>query len=129
MNLQAVGDPPPDSDDGAVAPTLAPPADVHETQGGIVMFLDIPGADPQSVNVQMQDHGRLSVVARSSLTPPPGYSLVHSEQSIGNYAWEFTVSDDIDEERIAAILKDGVLRLNLPKAAKASTKKIPVSFE
>ncbi len=129
MNLQAVGDPPTDSDDGAVAPTFAPPADIHETQDGIVIFLDIPGADPQSVNVQMQDHGRLSVVARTSLTTPPGYSLVHSEQSSRNYAREFAVSDDIDEEHIGAILKDGVLRLNLPKAVKASTKKIPVSFE
>ena len=127
MNLQAVADRT-DSEDGASTPSLAPPTDIHETQSGIVMFLDIPGADPESVNVRMQDR-LLSIVARSTLTPPAGYSLAHCEQPSGNYAREFALSEDIDEERIDAVLKDGVLRLNLPKTAKSSIKQIPVSLE
>lgn len=127
MNVQAVADRT-DSDDDASTPSLAPPTDIHQTQNGIVMFLDIPGADPESVDVRMQDR-LLSIVARSTLTPPAGYSLAHSEQPSGNYAREFAISEDIEEERIDAILKDGVLRLNLPKTAKSSIKQIPVSLE
>ena len=128
MNLQAVADPRTDSEDDAATPSLAPPTDIHETQNEIVMFLDIPGAAPESVNVRMQDRV-LSIVARSTLTSPAGYSLAHSEQPSGNYAREFAIAEDIEEAHIAAVLKDGVLRLNLPKAAKASIKQIPVNFE
>ena len=128
MNLKAVADPRTDSEDAISTPTLAPPTDIYETQNEIVVFLDIPGADPESVNVRMQDR-LLSIVARSTLTPPAGYSLAHSEQPSGNYAREFAIAEDIEEEHIAAVLKDGVLRLNLPKAAKSSIKQIPVSLE
>ena len=128
MNLQAVADPRTDSEDDASTPSLAPPTDIYQTQSGIVMFLDIPGAAPESVNVRMQDRV-LSIVARSTLTSPAGYSLAHSEQPSGTYAREFAIAEDIVEEHIAAVLKDGVLRLNLPKAAKASIKQIPVNFE
>jgi HSP20 family protein len=127
MKLEAVADPRTDSE-GDASPSLAPPTDIHETQNGIVMFLDIPGADPESVNVRMQDR-LLSIVARSTLTPPAGYSLAHSEQPNGNYAREFSLSEDIEEEHIAAVLKDGVLRLNLPKAEQSSIKQIPVNLE
>jgi HSP20 family molecular chaperone IbpA len=128
MNLQAVADARKDSEDDASTPSFAPPTDIHETQNGIVMFLDIPGADPESVNVRMQDH-LLSIVARTTLTPPAGYLLIHSEQPSGNYTREYAISQDIDEEHIDAVLKDGVLRLNLPKAAQSSVKQIPVSLE
>jgi HSP20 family molecular chaperone IbpA len=128
MNVQVVADPRTAAEDDASTPSLAPPADIHETQNGIVMFLDIPGADPESVNVRMEDR-RLMIVARSTLTAPAGYSLAHSEQPSGNYAREFAISEDIEEEHIAAVLKDGVLRVNLPKAATSSSKQIPVSLE
>ncbi|HET7608882.1 MAG TPA: Hsp20/alpha crystallin family protein, partial [Gammaproteobacteria bacterium] len=93
---------------------------------GIVMFLDVPGADPESVDVRMQDR-LLSIVAHSTFTPPAGYSLVHCEQPSGSYARQFAISEDVDEEHIAAALKDGVLRLDLPKAQKSSVKQIPVT--
>jgi HSP20 family molecular chaperone IbpA len=128
MNLQAVADPRTDSEDDASRLSVAPPTDIHETQNGIVMFLDIPGADPESVNVRMQDR-LLSIVAHSTFTPPAGYSLAHSEQPSGSYARQFAISADIEEEHIAAVLKDGVLRVNLPKAEKSSIKQIPVSHE
>jgi HSP20 family molecular chaperone IbpA len=128
MNLQAAADRRTDSEGDASTPSLAPPTDIYETQNGIVMFLDIPGADPESVSVRMQDRV-LSVVASSTLTPPAGYSLVHSEQPSGSYAREFAISEDIEEEHIAAVFRDGVLRLNLPKAAKSSIKQIPVNLE
>jgi HSP20 family molecular chaperone IbpA len=130
MNEQAVTDPRTESEDAASTPSIAPPTDIYETQNAIVMFMDIPGADPESVNVRMEDR-LLSIVARSTLTPPAGYSLAHSEQPGGNYAYarEFAIAEDIDVEHIAAVLKDGVLRLNLPRAAQSSVKQIPVSLE
>jgi HSP20 family protein len=51
---------------------------------------------------------------------------VHAEYRDGNYERVFTLSDQIDGDRIDALFKDGVLRLTLPKAASSPAKKITV---
>jgi HSP20 family molecular chaperone IbpA len=89
------------------------------------MLLDVPGADPASLDVTL-DKRMLRVWARSTSTPPQGYALVHAEYRDGNYERTFTLSDQVDGERIDAVFKDGVLRLTLPKATPSPAKKIEV---
>ena len=48
---------------------------------------------------------------------PEGYALIHAEYRDGNYERVFSISERIDEERIDAVFRDGVLRLTLPKAS------------
>jgi HSP20 family protein len=107
------------------APTYLPPADIYETKDAIVMLLDMPGAAPDSLNVSLDRH-ELTIEARTTPTAPQGYALVHAEYQQGSYERAFTLSDQIDGDRIDAMLKDGVLRLTLPKAPEAAAKKIAV---
>jgi HSP20 family molecular chaperone IbpA len=106
-------------------PTTVPPTDIYETKDGVVMLLDMPGADPESLNVTLDKHV-LTVAARSASTAPQGYTLVHAEYQDGNYQRVFSVSDQVDSERIDATFKDGVLRLTLPKMTPSPAKKIAV---
>jgi HSP20 family molecular chaperone IbpA len=106
------------------APTFVPPADIFETKDALVMLLDMPGADPDSLNVTL-DNRVLSVSARSTVSVPEGYTLVHAEFQPGNYERAFTLSEQVDGDRIEAVFKDGVLRLTLPKAT-SPAKKIAV---
>jgi len=53
-------------------------------------------------------------------------SIVYSEYEIGDYERAFTLSDEIDHENIQATVKNGVLRLELPKAEKIKPKKIAI---
>lgn len=106
------------------APTFVPPADIFETKDALVMLLDMPGVDPDSLNVTLENRV-LTVSARSTISIPEGYTLVHGEFQLGNYERAFTLADQIDSDRIEAVFKDGVLRLTLPKAA-SPAKKIAV---
>jgi HSP20 family protein len=107
-------------------PTFIPPADVVESKEAFMVLLDVPGADPQSLDITLDKHV-LTVSAKSTPWQPEGYVPVFAEYQDGNYSRSFILSDRVDENRIEANFRDGVLRLNLPKAAPAPAKKIQVS--
>lgn len=107
------------------APTFTPPTDIFDTKDAVVMLLEMPGADPDSLDVTL-DNDVLTISARSTPTVPQGYTLVHAEYRDGNYERAFRLSDQIDSENIDAVFKDGVLRLRLPKAGPSPAKKIAV---
>ena len=107
-------------------PTFIPPADVIESKEAFMVLLDVPGADPRSLDITLDKHV-LTVSAKSTPWQPEGYVPVFAEYQDGNYSRSFILSDRVDENRIEANFRDGVLRLNLPKAAPAPAKKIQVS--
>ena len=96
-----------------------------ETTSGVKMVLDMPGADPDSLDVTL-DNRVLRISARSSSSAPDGYALLHAEYRDGSYERSFMVSEPVDTASIEAVFKDGVLRLTLPKAAPSPTAKISV---
>lgn len=106
-------------------PVFIPPTDIIETKDGVLMLMDMPGADPDSLDVTL-DKRVLRISARSQSTVPEGYTLLHAEYRDGSYERSFTVSEPIDTTKIEATFKDGVLRLNLPKAAPSPAAKITV---
>ena len=106
-------------------PVFIPPTDIIETTASVQMVLDMPGADPDNLDVTL-DNRVLRISARSATSAPDGFALVHAEYRDGNYERSFTVSEPIDAAKIEAVLKDGVLRLTLPKAAPLPAAKINV---
>jgi HSP20 family molecular chaperone IbpA len=106
-------------------PVFTPPTDIIETATGVQMVLDMPGADPDSLDVTLDDRV-LRIAARSSSSAPEGYALLHAEYRDGSYERSFMVSEPIDTAKIEAVFKDGVLRLTLPKAAPSPAAKISV---
>jgi HSP20 family molecular chaperone IbpA len=106
-------------------PVFIPPTDIVEDTKGVRMLLDMPGADPESLDVTL-DKRVLRISARSVSSAPEGYTLVHAEYRDGNYERSFMVSEPIDTEKIEALFRDGVLELTLPKAAPSPAAKISV---
>ena len=106
-------------------PVFIPPTDIIENTAGVQMVLDMPGADPESLDVTL-DNRVLRISARSVASVPEGYALVYVEYRDGTYERRFTVSEPVDTARIEALFKDGVLRLTLPKAAPSPAAKISV---
>ncbi len=106
-------------------PVFTPPTDIIETTSAVQMLLDMPGADPDNLDVTL-DNRVLRISARSASSPPEGYALLHAEYRDGNYERSFMVSEPIDTAKIEAVFKDGVLRLTLPKAAPSPAAKISV---
>jgi HSP20 family molecular chaperone IbpA len=102
-----------------------PRADVYEMDEQIVIVADVPGVDDQSIDVTLEKNV-LTINAYVNPVLPEGYTLTHAEYEVGDYQRSFRLSDEIDREKIKATIKDGVLRLYLPKSTAARARKISV---
>jgi HSP20 family protein len=105
-----------------------PKVDIIETKDAMVMYADIPGADEKSVEVTLEKN-ILTIIGTVVPQEYDGRSPVYAEYDTGDYERAFTVSDEVDRDRIEAAVKNGVLKLTLPKAPYAEAKKIAVRTE
>lgn len=106
-------------------PVFVPAADIYETKDALVLSLEMPGVDPDGVNIMLEKRV-LTITGRSRSIAPEGYSLTHHEYRDGDYERAFTVSEAIDADNIQAELKNGVLRVTLPRSQPAPAKTIQV---
>ena len=108
------------------ARTFMPAADIYEDRDSLKVILEMPGVEKGNVNIRVEE-GALVVEGRLDLTKYRGLQPLYTEYNIGNYARSFRLSSAIDQDKIGAELKDGVLSLTLPKAEKAKARTIQVS--
>jgi HSP20 family protein len=107
--------------------TFTPRADIYETKDDIVILADMPGVDDKSVDITLEKD---VLTLRGSMAPTKedGFTTGHFEYAEGNYERAFTLGDALDREHIQAAVKNGVLRVVLPKAGPAKTQKIEVKL-
>ncbi len=106
-------------------PVFTPPADIYETKDALVLLLEMPGVERDSINITL-DRRVLTITGQCNPGVPEGYSLSHAEYREGDYERAFTLSEEIDSERIEATLKNGVLKVTLPKVKPAPARTITV---
>src|SRR2546426_2439533 len=106
--------------------TYIPDVDIYETTDSLWLWADMPGIDENSLEVNVAD-GVLSIEGQVALQDYDNLTPVYTEYNIGNYARRFTLSNEIDSERIKARMNNGVLELELPKAERAKPRRITVS--
>lgn len=104
---------------------FSPRTDIIENSDQYLVIADVPGADDSSVSITLEKNV-LSIEARTNTFAPEGHTLVLSEFGMGDYARSFVLSDQIDREKIEASVKNGVLRLVLPKSGPAKAHQIKV---
>jgi HSP20 family molecular chaperone IbpA len=105
--------------------TFTPPIDIHEGPEGLVLEADVPGVEEKDLTVQLEDNV-LSLHATVSPGVPEGARPLHEEFRVAAFARSFILSDEVDRARIAAELRHGVLRVVLPRAERAQTRRIEV---
>jgi len=102
-----------------------PRSDIYELDDQIVIVADVPGVDEKSIEITL-DKNVLTIDAQVEPVIPQGYSLSLAEYEVGDFQRSFRLSNEIDRAKIQAKVKDGVLRLYLPKAKEALARKISV---
>jgi HSP20 family molecular chaperone IbpA len=112
-------------DRDAQFPTFTPLIDIHEGPEGLVLEADLPGAVEQNLRIQLEDNV-LSLYAKVDSPAPVEARLLHQEYALGDYQRSFILGDEVDRDRITAELTNGVLRLVLPKADRARTRRIEI---
>jgi HSP20 family molecular chaperone IbpA len=101
-------------------------ADIYEDRDSLKVILEMPGVEKGNVEVRVEE-GVLFVEGRLDLAKYRGLQPLYTEYNIGNYSRSFRLSNAIDQDKIGAELKDGVLSLTLPKAERAKPRTIQVS--
>lgn len=107
---------------------FTPEVDIIERKDNIVVIADMPGVDEKSVEVTLEKN-ILTIYGTVEPEIPEKHRLGLAEYGVGDYQRSFTLSDEVDRERIQARVKSGVLKLILPKAEAAKTRKISVLAE
>lgn len=106
-------------------PFVVPPVDVFEDEVGITLLADLPGASRERLKVRV-DGGTLWIEAEASTPGPEGMEIVYAEAHVPAFRRQFALSRELDTARIEANLKDGVLRLQIPKREEARPRRIEV---
>ena len=106
--------------------TSALPMDTLRRDGEVVLRFDVPGVDPEKIDVTV-DKGVLSVSATREETKNEGDEHIVRERYFGSFTRRVRLSDNLDSEQIEASHKDGVLELRIPVREEAKPRKITVS--
>lgn len=105
--------------------TYVPNVDIYETKEGLWLWADMPGVDAQSISIQLDD-GVLSIEGQVDLKEYENVTPLYTEYNVGNYLRRFTLSSDVDSDRIVARMQNGVLALEIPKTERAKPRTIAI---
>lgn len=108
------------------ARALVPPVDIFETPDALVVIADLPGVAKETLDIRVEND--VLTLKGSGKTLDKGSALA-KEFELREYYRQFTLGEQIDQEKIRAEMKSGVLTLHLPKQEKVKPRKIEVKIE
>ncbi len=104
---------------------LRPNADIVETDEGATIYVDLPGVSHDTLDIDV-DHDVLTIKGGINLHTPKDLNPTYMDVHAGTFNRKFTLSAELDSEKIEANLKDGVLTLVIPRSEKHKPRKIEV---
>ncbi len=105
--------------------TISPRVDIFENDKAYVLLADMPGVGPDGLDVVAEGDELVIRGHVNRAATPPDYQ----EFELGDYYRSFALTEDLDTVGIVAKLRDGVLRVEIPKSPKIQPKKIPVQTD
>lgn len=105
---------------------LSPPVDIFETKDGLTVVADLPGVPKENIEIRV-DNGVLTIKGRTAHDTPG--EAVYTEYQLLSFHRQFELSDQVDQEKISATMKQGVLYISLPKAEQPKPRQISVNVQ
>ena len=106
---------------------LLPPVDVIEDASGITLYADLPGVPKDKLHLQVEAD-TLTIEGEIDLEMPAGMEASHAEVNLPRYRRVFTLSKELDANKVGAEFSQGVLKLTIPKAEHAQPRKVDVKI-
>lgn len=103
---------------------ITPPVDIYENGSGLVVKADLPGVPKEGLDVRVEN-SLLTIRGKASHVAPG--DPVYREYGLVNFFRQFELSDRVDQAKISAELKNGVLTLHLPKAEEAKPRRVEIN--
>lgn len=104
------------------------PMDLYRSGDHYVLHADLPGIDPGSVDVNVENNV-LSISAERSERTEEGVQWIASERFAGRYLRQLSLGDGIDSDKISATYANGVLTVTLPVAERAKPRKVSITVD
>src|SRR5262249_24476545 len=105
-------------------PYFEPAVDIYETPDALTLVADLSGTDPQDIQTDLRDN--LLTITATVKPIPEKWRPVYEEYAVGHFMRQFRLGQQIDQSKITAQLKDGVLALTLPKVDTAKPRQIKI---
>lgn len=102
-----------------------PAVDILDSPNEVTLVADVPGVDESSLDISLEKN-QLTVRGTVEIPEHQEYDSIYAEYGLGDFERVFTVSDDLARDAIEASVKDGVLRVRLPKTTTSARRKINV---
>jgi len=114
------------SEEGIAASTWTPTVDIYETPETIVLKAELPGLSREDIEIQIRDNALTLKGERRFAKDAQQENYLRIERAYGAFQRGFTLPATIQQDKIRAVFRDGVLELTLPKAEEAKSKKIAI---
>jgi HSP20 family protein len=106
--------------------TFVATTDIYESDQALTLVMEMPGVDKRNIDISVESDV-LTVVGRVDFSRYEKLQPVYTEYNIGHYRRSFSLSPSrVDQDKIRAEMKDGVLTLTVPKAEEAKPRRIAV---
>jgi HSP20 family molecular chaperone IbpA len=105
---------------------VTPPVDIYENGDALVVKADLPGVDKENLDLRVEND---LLTIRGKPTHAISGDPIYREFELVNFFRQFELNERVDQSKISADLKHGVLTLRLPKAEEAKPRKIEVRVD
>ena len=105
---------------------LRPPVDIYEEAEAITIRADLPGVSRDRLEVHV-DGDNLTIEGEAAIDMPEEMEALYADVNVTRYRRSFTLSKELEAQKISAEMKDGELTLRLPKRAEVQPRKIAIS--
>ena len=106
---------------------FTPRFDIYQNENEYVVMGDLPGVSPEDLEVKYENQ-ELTIHGKVASRSDGAGNCFAEEYGVGDFRRSFSIGDLIDGSQIAAVLKNGVLSVHLPKRADAKPRKIEVRW-
>ena len=117
------------TDEPAATTNWSPAVDIFETEGEIVVKAELPGMDRKDITLHLENNVLTLRGERKFEKETKDENYHRIERSYGSFSRSFSIPATVDEEKIHADYKDGVLKILLPKKEQAKPKQIKIATE
>jgi HSP20 family protein len=116
-------------EEGMARGVWSPPVDILERGNELILKIDLPEVSQSEIDIKVEENTLIIQGERRFIKETPDENYIQIERPYGNFHRSFTIPRAIDQEKIKAAYKDGVLRIILPKRGDTQPKQITVVEE
>ncbi|MEW6455950.1 MAG: Hsp20/alpha crystallin family protein [Acidobacteriota bacterium] len=116
-------------EEGLMTGTWNPPVDIYETENSVVLTAEIPGVNEKDIEVKLENN-QLSIKGERKFEKETKEENYHRiERSYGSFYRSFTIPNAIDQDKISAEYKNGILKVTMQKKEEVKPKSIKINIE